>query len=661
MQQERSMKYINPLEFLNEEIIFSILDCLNDDPEAKKAFSLVCKSFHCIESLHRKKLKPLCMELISRTIKRYPNVKDVDFTNCPRVEDAELIAVSDAYKGTLTSIDVSKSRLFTHVGLSSLAVKCSGLAELDLSNATELTDLAAAAIAVAKNLEKLSLARCKLISDMGIGCIAVGCKKLRVVCLKWCLRIGDLGINLIALKCKEIQVLDLSFLQITEKCLPYILKLQHLKELILMGCPGIDDEGLITLEQGCKSLEILDIANCQNISHVGLSSLTNGSDHLRQLSLSYGHRVTMDLAKSLQHFPYLRSIKLDGCQVTSSGMKSISECCTSLEELSLCKCAGVTDEGLSAIVQKQNGLQKLDITCCHKITFAAIDNLTKTCYAITSLRMESCSLVLGEAFQLIGERCHNLVELDVTDNKINDEGLKSIARSLKLSILKLGICLSITDSGLSYIGKSCSQLTELDLYRCMGITDIGIAAIASGCPALEMINMAYCDKVTNSSLISLSICSRLKTIEIRGCPRVCSVGLAAIARGCRQLTVIDIKKCHNIDDTGMLPLAQYSQNLKQINLSYCSVTDVGLLSLASICNLQNMTILHVSGLTPNGLVAAVLACRGLRKVKIHTCFKATLPEALLLHMEARGCIFHWRNKAFQAEVDPKGWQLHLER
>ncbi|KAG7010484.1 F-box/LRR-repeat protein 3, partial [Cucurbita argyrosperma subsp. argyrosperma] len=54
-----------------------------------------------------------------------------------------------------------------------------------------------------------------------------------------------------------------------------------------------------------------------------------------------------------------------------------------------------------------------------------------------------------------------------------------------------------------------------------------------------------------------------------------------------------------------------------INLSYCSVTDVGLLSLASINCLRNMTILHLAGLTPDGLTAALLVCGGLRKVKLH--------------------------------------------
>ena len=98
----------------------------------------------------------------------------------------------------------------------------------------------------------------------------------------------------------------------------------------------------------------------------------------------------------------------------------------------------------------------------------------------------------------------------------------------------------------------------------MAISDVGIAAIGDGCPALEMINIAYNDKITDNSLISLSKCLMLKALEIRGCPSVSSIGLSAIAVGCKQLTVLDIKKCFNINDNGMLPLAQFSQNLKQV-------------------------------------------------------------------------------------------------
>lgn len=93
---------------------------------------------------------------------------------------------------------------------------------------------------------------------------------------------------------------------------------------------------------------------------------------------------------------------------------------------------------------------------------------------------------------------------------------------------------------------------------------MGIAKIAQGCPDLEMINIAYNNKITDSSLISLSECLRLKILELRGCLCVSTVGLSAVARGCRQLAALDIKKCVNINDNGMLALGQFCHNLRQV-------------------------------------------------------------------------------------------------
>lgn len=133
-------------------------------------------------------------------------------------------------------------------------------------------------------------------------------------------------------------------------------------------------------------------------------------------------QVTADLAKCLHSFSGLRSIKLDGCLVTSSGIRAIGNWHASLIELSLSKCTGVTDECLSFLVQTHKELRKLDITCCRKITYASIDSITSSCMSLTSLRMESCSAVSKDAFVFIGQRCQLLEELDVTDNEIDNEG-----------------------------------------------------------------------------------------------------------------------------------------------------------------------------------------------------------------------------------------------
>ncbi|KAG6437039.1 hypothetical protein SASPL_101946 [Salvia splendens] len=646
-------------DLLSEEIVFTILDFLHQNPCDIKSFSLVCSSFHAIESRHRRFLKPLRSEHFPKLFARYRHISNLDLSLCPRITDASLGAIAAGCKEALRSIDLSRSSFFSHAGLSSLVANCSNLVEIDLSNAAELRDTAAAAVAEARNLERLWLVRCKSITDIGIGCIAVGCRKLRLLSLKWCLGIGDLGVGLIAVKCKGLRSLDLSYLPITNKCLSQILELQHLEDLVLEGCFGIDDDRLTAPKLGCKSLETLDMSSCQNVSYVGLTSLTSAVGSLRQLILSYGSRVDLALANSLQSLSTLQCIKLDGCQVTCSGLKAIGNLCISLKELSLSKCIGVTDEGLSSLVTKHKYLQKLDITCCRKITHVSLAHITNSCTSLVSLKMESCTSVSAEAFVLIGQRCQLLEELDLTDNEIDDEGLKSISSCLQLSSIKLGICLNITDEGATHIGISCSKLREIDLYRSAGITDSSILAISRGCPVLEMINIAYCTSISDTSLIALSKCTKMSTLETRGCPLVTSLGLAAIAVGCKQLTRLDIKKCVNIDDGGMIPLSHFSQNLNQINLSYTNVTDLGLLSLARISCLQSMTLLHREGVTPAGLAAALLACSGLTKVKLQASFKSLLPPWLFEHLEARGCSLQWREKVFQAELDPKCWKLPL--
>ncbi|KAK7390271.1 hypothetical protein VNO78_25570 [Psophocarpus tetragonolobus] len=652
----------NPFELLSEELMFVILDFLETAPLDVKSFSLTCKRFYCAEAKHRRLLRPLRAEHLPALAARYPAVTDLDLSLCPRVGDGALAFVAGAYAATLRRLDLSRSRWFTASGLGSVGAGCGNLVELDLSNATELRDAGAAAVARARNLRKLWLARCKLVTDMGIGCIAVGCRKLRFICLKWCVGIGDLGVDLVAIKCKELTSLDLSYLPITEKCLPSIFKLQHLEDLVLEGCFGIDDDSLEVdlLKQGCKTLKKLDISGCQNISHIGLSKLTSVSGGLEKLILADGSPVTLSLTDDLSKLSMLQSIVLDGCPVTSEGLRAIGNLCISLRELSLSKCLGVTDEALSFLVSKHKDLRKLDITCCRKITDGSIASIANSCTSLTSLKMESCTLVSQEAFVLIGHKCYYLEELDLTDNEIDDEGLMSISSCSRLSSLKIGICMNITDRGLTYVGMRCPRLKELDLYRSTGITDLGISAIACGCPGLEMINTSYCTSITDKALFSLSKCSNLKILEIRGCLLVASIGLAAIAMNCRQLSRLDIKKCYNIDDSGMIPLAHFSQNLRQINLSYSSVTDVGLLSLASISCLQSFTVLHLQGLVPGGLAAALLACGGLTKVKLHLSLRSLLPELLIRHVEARGCVFEWRDKEFQAELDPKCWKLQLE-
>nr|TKR85318.1 small nuclear ribonucleoprotein U2B [Populus alba] len=192
------------------------------------SFSLTCKAFYSIEAHHRKTLKPLRAELLPRALHEYPHIEHLHLTLCPCIEDSMLNVVSLSCKDALCSITLSRSRLFT-------------------------------------------------VGEFGF-------KKVEVDFLKWCLKVSDRGVELLASKCKDIRSLDLSYLQITEKCLPSILQLQHLEDLVLEGCLGIDDDGLSTLQQSCKSLN--------NTSHVSLSSLISDAGNLGEFTPAYGPTVS---------------------------------------------------------------------------------------------------------------------------------------------------------------------------------------------------------------------------------------------------------------------------------------------------------------------------------------------------------------------------------
>lgn len=213
-QNKEPQNPINFFDLLSEETTFMILDNLNNNPFDTKSFSLVCKSFYQIESTNRKALKPLPSVDFTKILTRYPFVSVLDLSLCPRITDTSLKNIAVMCGNKLTSIDLSRSKMFSIVGLSSLVMSCPNLCVIDLSNAENLRDQGMAVLAGASNLERLCLDRCKSITDMGIGCVAVGCGKLRALSLKWCLGIGDLGVGLIAVKCKEIRSLDISYLPV---------------------------------------------------------------------------------------------------------------------------------------------------------------------------------------------------------------------------------------------------------------------------------------------------------------------------------------------------------------------------------------------------------------------------------------------------------------
>ncbi|GLJ45460.1 hypothetical protein SUGI_0957330 [Cryptomeria japonica] len=625
---------------LDDEILVTILDKLQD-PKDRESWCLVSKHFFSLEARSRKEVQLMRSELLPRILQRYSKIQCLDLSPCSQITDESLGHVARILGNRLLSINLSKLWTFTHLGIAELVERCQSLVEVDLSNCTEFTDYAAEALGNAQNLQSLKLVKCKQITDMGLGCIAIGCGKLETLNLKWCVGLTDLGVELIAVKCKELRNLDLSYLQITNKCLESLTHLSCLENLTLVGCVSVGDEGLVYLRS--KSLQGLDVSKCHNISFAGIINLASVSPELRQLTVAYCIPITSDLASS-QTFDRLQIIKFDSCKIYSTALESVGRSCKYLRELSLSKCIGVTDEELKGFMAYCRELNKLDLTCCRDLTDVALSAVARSYKYLSSLKIESCHLVTEKSLSMLGEGCPFLQELDLSDCSINNAGLESISRCSELIILKLGFCPNISDEGIIHIGTCCSKLQEISLYRCTGVGDAGIAAISNGCERLKSINISYCMRVSDNALKSISQLHKLHNLEIRGCSGISSAGISAIALGCKHIAKLDIKGCYHIDDAGMLAIADSCQSLRQVNLSYCMVSDVGLLALASLPCLQIMKLVHLRNVTVEGYVSTLLACENLKKLRLLECLKFKLPLALIKSLEAHGCTIRWMDK-----------------
>lgn len=153
-------------------------------------------------------------ELLPRILRRYRKLEYLDLSLCAQITDEALGHVAHIIGNHLLSINLSKLWTFTHSGLAQLVKSCQSLVEIDLSSCTEITDYDAESIAHARKLQSLKLVKCKQITDIGLGCIAVGCSELQTLNLKWCVGITDLGVELVVVKCKDLRSLDLSYLQV---------------------------------------------------------------------------------------------------------------------------------------------------------------------------------------------------------------------------------------------------------------------------------------------------------------------------------------------------------------------------------------------------------------------------------------------------------------
>ena len=308
------------------------------------------------------------------------------------------------------------------------------------------------------NLQSLDLSSCK---DVTNNCL-VNMKfltALKTLDLKCCYRVTDKGMVHFSTM-TSLTSLDVSFTKITDKGVEHALKNVGLK-VFMLGGDKTTDAGIAML----KVLPQLEEIGFTFTAAIGVGMLALKACPLK--SVEIGPNASEEGFGALQYFPGLRRLTVyipdeindewfvhfssyyalqkahfSSCnKITACGFMYLSGCTSTLEDLNLHQCTGITDDGL-AQVAKFTALKTLQIH-----SWRGKDNANKP-------------------------------------DHVTDAGMVHLKSLTRLQTLSLGYRHNITDTGLAQL-HGCKVLRDVSLAGLALITSNGLDELMANCPMIH--------------------------------------------------------------------------------------------------------------------------------------------------------------------------------
>jgi hypothetical protein len=280
--------------------------------------------------------------------------------------------------------------------------------------------------------------------------------------------------------------------------------LRNLKVFYCQDCASITDEDLRGIGFSCHNVETLSLAGCTCITGKFLPRIVQGCPRLKTLLLS----CTRIRNQFVLETDWARS---------------------SIIELDISYCYGITEEGLMALLPNLSRLKYLQISFCgwgRALSDGVVTKMAENINtSLETLDIHSSFNLSGHALYRLLMKCPNMTTLCVGSAINSDAELEASLKCLpKLKTFFITKQSTIrTEMVFNLIAKYCLELEALALYN--------FYAINRG-------------KVEDSLMHVVRTCERLKTLCIRGTNvplRTELTALAAVAKvvsGRRDMNII---------------------------------------------------------------------------------------------------------------------------
>ncbi|KAJ6406587.1 hypothetical protein OIU84_010157 [Salix udensis] len=346
------------------------------------------------------------------------------------------------------------------------------------------------------SLVSLSLVGCRAITALDLAC-----PSLELVCLDGCDHLEEASFCPVALRslnlgiCPKLKILSIEA--------PSMVSLE------LKGC-GVLSEASIN----CPLLTSLDASFCSQLKDDCLSATTASCPLIGSLILMSCPSVGSDGLLSLQRLPHLSVLDLSYTFLMN--LQPVFDSCLQLKVLKLQACKYLTDTSLEPLYKDGAlpALQELDLSYGTLCQFA-IEELLACCRHLTHLSLNGCSSQIAY--------CRTSTVLVVRN--IRKVVIPAVALCLHLSSLNLSL-----SANLKEVDVVCFNLCFLNLSNCCSLEILKLE-----CPRLTSLFLQSCNIDEGVVEAAISQCGMLETLDVRFCPKICSISMGRLRAACSSL------------------------------------------------------------------------------------------------------------------------------
>lgn len=222
-----------------------------------------------------------------------------------------------------------------------------------------------------------------------------------------------------------------------------------------------------------------------------------------------------------------------------------------------------------------------------KFSSHTLRKVFKSCPCVTTFNISNCSRLKTDYLQGLSG---SITKLDISNNP------------------------QLSNRAMKYIVHCCPNLQELLIGGCTGLTDKGLAILGNSKLSLSVLNLRNNALLTGSGLMKLRHLTSLETLDLKGCTRVDSSGVASLVKHNLMLKTLILSTCVAVTDHVVSELCNRTK-LKRLSLSKCfSLTSKSLLQLRNLHELEVLSLSRV--IAVNDDVVAVLQQLPLRYLNL---------------------------------------------